>query len=51
MTEPRILYPRLPLTTRLRLRAEHRVDGIAGWLVHHGHRRSALWLWRACRML
>lgn len=51
MTEPRILYPRLPATVRLRLRAEHRIDGIAARLVDRGHLRAAGILWRACRML
>ncbi len=51
MTGPRVLYPRLPATVRLRLRAENRIDGIACWLVARGRTRAALWLWRGCRML
>ncbi|NUO43675.1 MAG: hypothetical protein HOV82_16755 [Streptomyces sp.] len=47
----RVLSPRLPLTTRARLYAERRVDGMAAQLVEHGHIRAAEWLWRACRML
>lgn len=50
MRDPRILSPRLPLATRARLRFEHLIDGIGGWLAGHGHSRAAIWLWRACRM-
>ncbi|MEU8968113.1 hypothetical protein AB0D11_02360 [Streptomyces monashensis] len=50
MRDPRVLSPPLPLATRVRLRAEHHIDGIGGWLVEHGHYRAAIWLWRACRM-
>ncbi|MFE2967554.1 hypothetical protein ACFXKC_28550 [Streptomyces sp. NPDC059340] len=43
-------WPRLPLRTRMRLHAEHRIDGVSGWLAGHGHCRTAEWLWRACGM-
>lgn len=46
----RVLSPRLPLSTRARLRAEHRIDEAAGWLVEHGHCRAAELLWRVCHM-
>lgn len=50
MPEPRVLSPRLPLTTRAQLSIERRIDSIGGWLTGHGHCRAAELLWRACRM-
>ncbi|MCZ4513498.1 hypothetical protein O3Q52_36205 [Streptomyces sp. ActVer] len=46
----RVLAPRLPRTTRVRLRAEHHIDGAAVWLIERRHFRVARWLWRVCRM-
>lgn len=50
MPELRILSPRLPYATRVRLRAEYHVDGAAYWLIERRRFRAAVWLWRACRM-
>jgi hypothetical protein len=46
----RLLTP-LPLRTRLRLRTEHHVDTLAYQLIGRQHHRTAMWLWRTCRML
>jgi hypothetical protein len=46
----RLLTP-LPLRTRIRLRAERHVDALACQLVERQHHRTAMWLWRAGRML
>lgn len=51
MPDPRVLSPRLPLTTRARLHAERRIDAVGAWLCGHRCTRLAEWLWRACRML
>ena len=40
----------LPLKTRLRLRATHRVNVVGCWLVEHGQLAAAERLWRLCRM-
>ena len=50
MPDLQILSPRLPLSTRVRLRAEHCIDRVGGWLAGHGWPGAAEWLWRACRM-
>lgn len=50
MTGLRVLSPRLPYATRLRLRAESIIDGAAYWLIVRRRFRVAVWLWRACRM-
>jgi hypothetical protein len=52
MPELRVLSPRLPYRTRVRLRTEHAVNGVCGWLCR-SRRGSyvAEWVWRACRML
>lgn len=50
MPDLHVLSPRLPLTRRARLRAEHHIDGAAYWLIERRHFRVAVWLWRACRM-
>lgn len=50
MSEPRILSPRLPYTTRARHRAQRCIDAAAYWLIQRGRNRAAMWLWRACRM-
>lgn len=50
MSEPRILSPRLPFTTRARLYAQHCIDGAAYWLIQRGRNRAAVWLWRPWRM-
>lgn len=51
MPDLRVLSPRLPLPTRIRLYAEHHIDTVACQLIERQHHRTALWLWRACRML
>ena len=43
-------WPRLPLHTRLRLRAVYRIDQLASRLAETGHFRAAEWLWRVCRL-
>lgn len=50
MPDLHVLAPRLSVTTRGRLYAQSRVDGIAAQLVEHGRFRAAEWLWRTCRM-
>lgn len=51
MHELRVLSPRLPYCTRLRLAAEHHIDAVGGWLCGHRCSWLAVWLWRACRMI
>ncbi len=51
MPEPRVLSPRLPYDTRLRLTAARRIDLLGAWLCDHGQQRTAAWMWRTLRMI
>ena len=45
-----VLFPRLPLTTRARLRAGWHVDRTGAWLCGHRCTWLARWLWKVCGM-
>jgi hypothetical protein len=51
VSEPRIIWPRLPLRARVRLRVERHLDRVGCTLVEHGRMRAAEWWWRAFRLL
>jgi hypothetical protein len=46
-----ILWPPLPLRSRVRLHLVRRIDHLGARLVEHGHVPAAEWMWHACRLL